>query len=176
MNNVLGGMFSSRINMNLREKNGFTYGAFSRYYFYRGDGPFFAGALVRTDVTAPAARELFNELNRIRTDPPTAAELKLAREGELRSLPGHFETVAATSNLIADLFTYQLPDNYYRLLPGQYESVSPAAVRDTAETDVHPDRLILVAVGDRAKIEPGLEKLNLGPIEIRNASGDPVSK
>jgi zinc protease len=176
MNNILGGMFSSRINMNLREKNGFTYGAFSQYVFYRGAGPFFAGALVRTDVTAPAAHELFNELNRIGTDPPTTAELKLAREGELRSLPGHFETVASTSKLIADLFTYQLPENYYRLLPGQYESLSPAAVRDIAETDVQPGHLILVAVGDRAKIEPGLDKLNLGPIEIRNASGDLLSK
>src|SRR5581483_5186275 len=112
----------------------------------------------------------------IRTDPPTAAELKLAREGELRSLPGHFETVTSTSKLIGDLFTYQLPDNYYRLLPGEYESLSAAAVKDTAETDVRPDHLILVAVGDRAKIEPGLDKLKIGPIEIRNASGDLVSK
>ncbi len=176
MNNVLGGMFSSRINMNLREKNGFTYDGFSEYLFYRGDGPFFAGALVRTDVTAPAASELFKELKRIRTDPPTTAELKLAREGELRSLPGKFETAASTSKLIADLFTYQLPDDYYRLLPGQYESLTPAAVKDIAETDVQPDHLIVIAVGDRAKIEPGLEKLSLGPIEIRNASGDLLSK
>ncbi len=176
MNNVLGALFSSRINMNLREKNGFTYGAFSDYMFYRGAGPFFAGALVRTDVTAPAARELFAELNRIRTDPPTPDELKLAREGELRSLPGRFETVASTSNLISDLFTYQLPDDYYRLLPSQYESLTPSAVESVAESDVHPDHIIIVAVGDRTKIQPGLEKLNLGPIEVRNASGDVISK
>ena len=176
MNNVLGGMFSSRINMNLREKNGFTYGAFSQYMFYRGVGPFFAGALVRTDVTAPSARELFIELNRIRTDPPTPDELKLAREGELRSLPGQFETKASTSTLIADLFTYALPDDYYRLLPGKYESLTPAAVESTAKNDVHPDNVIVVAVGDRAKIQPGLEKLNLGPIEIRDSSGDLMLK
>ncbi len=176
MNNVLGGMFSSRINMNLREKNGFTYGAFSQYMFYRGTGPFFAGARVRTDVTAPAANELMKELARIRTDPPTEQELKLAREGELRSLPGHFETASSTASLIGELFTYQLPDDYYRQLPAKYEALTPAEVEETATSDVHPDNLIVVAVGDRAKIQPGLEKLNIGPVEIRNASGDLVSK
>jgi zinc protease len=167
MNNVLGGMFSSRINMNLREKHGYTYGAISRFAFFRGVGPFYAYAQVRTDVTAPAAGELLKELNRIRTDPPTPDELKLAREGELRSLPGHFETAASTSSLISDLFTYNLPDDYYRTLPGKYEALTPAQIEETAKDDVHPDNLILVTVGDRAKIQPGLEKLNLGPIEIR---------
>jgi len=176
MNNVLGGMFSSRINMNLREKNGYTYGAFSQYLFYRGVGPFLAGALVRTDVTAPATRELFFELNRIRTDPPTEAELKLAREGELRSLPGQFETVTSVSNLISDLFTYNLPDDYYRKLPGKYEALTPGEVEAIAKEDLHPDNLIVVAVGDRAKIQPGLEKLNLGPIELRTPTGDLVNK
>ncbi len=174
MNNVLGGMFSSRINMNLREKNGYTYGAFSQYMFYRGIGPFFAGALVRTDVTAPAVNELFKELNRIRTDPPTTDELKLAREGELRSLPGHFQTVQSTSNLISDLFTYNLPEDYYRTLPDKYEALTANQVEQVAEQDVHPDNVILVTVGDRAKIQPGLEKLNLGPIEIRDSNGDLV--
>ncbi len=176
MNNVLGGMFSSRINMNLRERHGYTYGAFSQYSFFRGDGPFLAGALVRTDVTAPAARELFTELHRIRTDPPTASELKLALDGELRALPGHFETVLSTSTHMADLFTYQLPDDYYRLLPGMYEALTPDEVRKVAESDVHPDHLILVAVGDRAKIQSGLEKLGLGPVEIRDPSGNILHK
>ena len=176
MNNVLGGLFSSRINMNLREKNGFTYGAFSRYSFFRGDGPFFAGALVRTDVTGPATRELFAELNRIRTDPPTPAELQLSLASELRSLPGRFETVSSTGDLVSDLFTYSLPTDYYRKLPAEYEAVTPAAVEKVADEAVKPDNMIIVAVGDRAKIQPELEKLNLGPIEIRNPSGDVVNK
>ncbi len=83
--------------MNLREKNGFTYGAFSEFLFDRGDGPFLAGARVRTDVTGPAGRELFAELNRMRTDPATEDELRLAKENALRSLPGNFETVADTA-------------------------------------------------------------------------------
>lgn len=117
MNGILGGLFSSRINMNLREKNGFTYGAFSAFFYYRGAGPFFSGSLVRTDVTAPAARELFTELQRIRTDVPTAAELKVSQEYALRSLPGHFETVDEISRQIGDLFVYKLPLDYYRTLP-----------------------------------------------------------
>jgi zinc protease len=176
MNSVLGGLFSSRINMNLREKNGYTYGAFSVFRYYRDGGVFYSGAQVRTDVTAPAAKELFSELGRIRTDPPTAAELKLAEDSELHSLPGEFETVKETSGLMSDLFTYDLLKTYYQTLPSQYLKLTPDAVEKTAIEYVHPDNLIVVAVGDRAKIESGLEKLDLGPIEIRNESGDLVKK
>jgi zinc protease len=176
MNSVLGGLFSSRINMNLREKNGFTYGAFSEFSFNRGDGPFLAGARVRTDVTGPAARELFAELNRMRTDPATEDELRLAKENALRSLPGNFETVAETAQLMSEIFTYGLPASYYQTLPRQYEEVTAAEVEKAAEGHLHPDNLIVVAVGDQAKIQPQLEKLNLGPIELRDESGDLVKK
>ena len=176
MNSVLGGLFSNRINMNLREKNGYTYGAFSQFGFYRDGGIFYCGAQVRTDVTAPAAKELFGELNRMRTDPPTPAELKLAEDSELHSLPGQFETVEKTAILIGEIFTYNLPTNYYQALPSQYLKLTPDAVEKTAIDYVHPENLIVVAVGDRAKIESGLGQLNLGPIEIRNESGDLVKK
>ncbi|MGC2404727.1 MAG: pitrilysin family protein [Acidobacteriaceae bacterium] len=175
MNSVLGGLFSSRINMNLREKNGFTYGAFSEFMFRRGDGPFVAGARVRTDVTGPAARELFAELSRMRTDPATADELRLAKENSLRSLPGNFETTSETTGLMSEIFTYALALDYYRELPAQYEGVTAAEVEKAAQDHVHPDNLIVIAVGDRGKIQPELEKLNLGPIELRNESGDPVT-
>ena len=176
MNSVLGGLFSSRINMNLREKNGYTYGGFSGFFFYRDGGTFFGGAEVRTDVTAPAAKELFFELNRIRTDPPTAAELKLAEDNALRSLPGQFETVQATTALMSEIFTYDLPVNYYQTLPGEYQKLTPEEVEKTAIDYIHPEKVILMAVGDRAKIEADLEKLNLGPIELRDESGDLVKK
>jgi zinc protease len=77
--------------------------------------------------------------------------------------------------LISELFVYNLPTDYYRLLPGQYDATTAATVQRVALEDVHPQNLILVAVGDKAKIQPGLEKLNLGPIEVRDASGDLVS-
>jgi zinc protease len=172
----LGRLFSSRINMNLREKNGFTYGAFSIFLYARGVGPFLAGGLVRTDVTGPAARELFSELERIRTDPPTAAESALAQQYALQSLPGNFETAAGTSHRVADLFVYNLPVDYYRKLPYQYQDVTQESAQKAAITYIHPETLVLIAVGDRAKIEPQLVSLKLGPIELRNESGDPVGK
>ena len=119
MNDVLGGLFSSRINMNLREQHGYTYGAFSDFAFNRFGGPLYAGAQVRTDVTAPAAKELFSELDRITTDPPTAAELKLAQDSQMRSIPGQFETAKGTSRRMGQLFVYKLPDNYYATLPAE---------------------------------------------------------
>jgi len=176
MNSILGGLFSSRINMNLREKNGFTYGAFSGFTFYRDGGPFFSGAQVRTDVTAPAAKELFSELDRIHTDPATPAELKLAKDHALRSLPGDFETVGSETGLMAQIFVYGLPNDYFQKLPASFEAVTPEAVAKAAQEYIHPQNLVVVAVGDRAKIEPGLEKLNLGPIELRDESGDLVKK
>lgn len=127
-------------------------------------------------MTAPAAKELFFELNRIRTDPPTPTELKLAEDNALRTLPGHFETVEATTELMSQLFTYSLPVNYYQVLPGEYLKLTPDEVEKTAIDYVHPDNVILMAVGDRAKIESDLQKLNLGPIELRDESGDRVKK
>ena len=176
MNSILGGLFSSRLNMNLREVHGYTYGAFSGFFFYRDGGPQFSAALVRTDVTAPAAKELFIELNRIRTDPPTPAELKLAQDNALRSLPGQFETVGETSGLIGEIFIYGLPNNYFQTLPSQYLNLTPDAVKKAALDYIHPNNVVLVAVGDRAKIETGLEKLDLGPIELRDESGILIGK
>jgi zinc protease len=176
MNDVLGGLFSSRLNMNLREAHGYTYGAVSRFSFNRFGGPMFAGAQVRTDVTAPAAKELFAELDRITTDPPTAAELKLAQDSQMRSVPGQFETAKGTSARIGQLFVFKLPDNYYASLPGQFAAVTPEQVKHAASAHIHPPQMVVVAVGDRAKIEPGLKELNLGPIEYRDASGDPVKQ
>jgi zinc protease len=174
MNDIFGGLFSSRLNMNLREQHGYTYGAFSQFAYNRDGGPMFVGAQVRTDVTAPAAKELFAEFGRIRTDPATPAELKLARDSELRSLPGHFETVAEVTANIGEIFNYGFPVDYFAKLPAQYEAVTPEVVEKAAQQDIHPDHVIVVAVGDRAKIEPGLKELNLGPIEFRDPMGNPV--
>jgi zinc protease len=176
MNSILGGLFSSRINMNLREKNGYTYGAFSGFGYYRNGGPLYAGAQVRTDVTAPAARELFSELNNIHAVPATPTELKLAKDNALRSLPGQFETVGNEAGLMAHIFVYNLPLDYFQKLPAQFEAVTPEQVAKAALDYIHPDNLIVVAVGDRAKIQDGLEKLNLGPVEVRDESGDVVKK
>ncbi|HKP71503.1 MAG TPA: pitrilysin family protein [Pyrinomonadaceae bacterium] len=171
MNTGLGGLFSSRINMNLREAHGYTYGAGSTFQFRRGPGPFFTATSVRTDVTAPAVREIFNEFERIRATDVTAEELKLAKDSFARSLPGLFETTGQAAGSIAQLFIYNLPLDYYSTLPGKIDAVTVADVRRVAEKYLQPESMVIVAVGDRSKIEPELQKLNLGKVEARAQDG-----
>jgi zinc protease len=174
MNFTLGASFGSRVNMNLREVHGYTYGARTTYSLYREGGPFLAGALVRTDVTAPATKELLLELKRIQTDPPTPEELKMARDANIQSIPAQFETTGATAGAVSSLFVYNRPLNYFATLPDAFRAVTPEAVEKVAKTDVHPDHLLIVAVGDKAKIEASLKELNLAPIEYADASGNPL--
>ena len=175
MNYTLGGSFASRINMNLREEHGYTYGASSGFQTYREGGGFVTGALVRTDITGPAAKELFFELQRFPSTPPTEAELKQAKDASIQSIPARFETTQATAAAISTVFLYNRPLDYYSTLPDRYRAVTPADVTRVAKDDVHPDNLIILAVGDRAKIEPGQKATNLGPIEYRTPTGELVS-
>jgi zinc protease len=176
MNYTLGSSFASRINMNLREVHGYTYGARSSYALYREGGPFSAGGLVRTDSTGPAAKELFYEISRFPDNPPTPAELKMAQDARIQSIPARFETTAATAGSVAALFIDNFPLDYYTTLPDQARAVTAADVARVAKDDVRPGNLILLAVGDRAKIEAGLKETGLGPIEIRSTTGDLVTQ
>ena len=175
MNYTLGGSFASRINMNLREEHGYTYGANSQYASYREGGMFLAGGLVRTDITGPAAKELLAEITRFPANPPTEAELKQARDARIQSIPAQFETTAATADAESSLFLTNRPLDYFSTLPDKYRAVTAADVTRVAKDDVHPDSLIILAVGDRAKIEPGLKDTNLGPIEVRTPTGELVT-
>jgi zinc protease len=172
MNYTLGASFGSRINMNLREVHGYTYGANSRFALYREGGPFTAGGLVKTDVTAAAAKEMLMELNRIGTEPPTEAELKMAREASIQSIPAQFETTDATAGAMTSLFLYDRPLDYYATLPEGYRKVTPAEVETAAKTEVHPGSLLIVAVGDKGKIDAGLKDVNLAPMEYADPSGN----
>jgi zinc protease len=174
MNTVLGGLFSSRINLNLREQHGFTYGASSAFVFRRGAGPFLIGTSVRTDVTAPAVTEILREIERMRESDVTSMELATAKDSMARSLPGQFETSPDSASSIGQLFVHNLPLDYYHGLPERIQGISAAAVRHVAQQYLKPRETVIVAVGDRRKIEPELEKLNLGPIEIRDPSGNPA--
>ena len=175
MNYTLGGAFTSRLNMNLREVHGYTYGASSRYRQYRAGGDFVTGALVRTDVTAPAAKELFTELQNFPSHPPTEAELNAAKSASVQSLPGQFETMEATAGEISELFLYDRPLDYFAQLPARYTAVSAADVARVAQEDLHPGQLVIVAAGDRAKIEPALKSAGLGPVEVRDINGTLVT-
>jgi zinc protease len=168
MNNALGGLFSSRINMNLREKNGYTYGANSSFAFRRGPGPFQVSTSVRTDVTAPALREIFSEIGKMRDTQISAAELALARDSESRSLPGLFETTGATAGAGAGLFVYDLPLDYYSKLPAQLDAVTVQDVQRVARQYLLPEKMITVAVGDASKIEAPLKRLPGAVVERRS--------
>jgi zinc protease len=176
MNTELGGLFSSRINLNLREQHGYTYGASSVFVARRGPGPFLAATGVRTDVTAAAVREIFKEFERMRTEVVTADELATSKDSIARSLPGLFETTPQMASSIAQLFVHKLPLDYYRALPAKVDAVTAAEVQRVAAQYLHPERAVVVAVGDRAKIEKDLQKLELGPIELRDRDGKPVAR
>ena len=175
MDYTLGESFSSRINMNLREVHGYTYGAFSTFQSYRAGGLFRATALVRTDVTGVAAKELMHELTNFLSNPSTEAEVKEAKIASIKSLPGQFETTAATAGAIRNIFLYQRPLDYYSKLPARYEAVTVADVARVAKEHLHSDSMAILVVGDRAKIEPQLKEQNLGPIEIRDGQGNLVT-
>lgn len=176
MNYTLGGSFGSRINMNLREVHGYTYGARSGFTEYRDGGQFYSGALVRTDVTAPAAKEMMAEIRNFPEKPSTAEELAAAKEALIRSLPGRFETTTAISTAINSIFIYSRPLDYYAKLPAKYEAVSEADIARVAKQYLHPDQLVLVTAGDRVKIEPGLKDAGLGPVEVRDMGGNLVTE
>ena len=176
MNTTLGGMFSSRININLREVHGYTYGANSRFVFRRGAGPFLVAAGIRTDVTAPAVTEILKEIGRIAEAPVTGDELALAKGRLMLSLPSEFETSDRTAAGISNIYIYDLGLDYYARSPGRVASIDDAAVQSVARKYLAPAKMVVVAVGDRAKIEPELRKLNLGPIEILDAEGSVKSQ
>lgn len=175
MNAALGGLFSSRINLNLREKQGYTYGASSTFVCRRGPGPFLIGTSVRTDATAPAVHEILSEVERMRASDVMPEELAVAKDSISRSLPGLFETTPQTASTIAQLFVHSLPTNYYRGLPGEIDTVSTADLRRVAEKYLQPEQMIVVAVGDKSKIREPLERLELGPVQCLDLDGNPIS-
>jgi zinc protease len=175
MNTVLGGLFSSRINMNLREDKGYSYGAFSFMGQNRGVGPFMAGAQVRADVTGPSVEEILKEVTVMRDKGVTDEELKLSKESIVRPLPANFETSQSTAGTMANLYLFDLPVDYYETLPSRVAAITSADVAAVAKKYLTPERMVVVAVGDRKTIEPQLQKLNLGTVAIRDAEGKPVT-
>lgn len=165
MNTVLGGSFTSRLNTNLREKNGYSYGAGSTFDMRRDAGPFFATAGVQTDKTAEALAEFFTELNGIRT-PISAEELDKAKNYVALGFPGGFETTGDLARRLEDLYVFDLPDDYYSRYVERILAVTAADVARVAKTWIQPDRFAVVVVGDRSVVEAPMRKLNLGPLRI----------
>jgi len=176
LNEITGGLFSSRINLNLREEHGYTYGAFSNFVMRRMAGPFFVSSGIRTDVTAPAVTEILKELKKIRDTGVTEDELALGRDSITRSLPARFETSDGVVSAISDIYLYDLGLGYYSGLPAALSTVNTESVLGAARKYFVPAQMITVVVGDRSVIEPELRKLNLGAVEFRDAEGKLLKK
>lgn len=175
MNQILGGLFSSRVNMNLREQHGYTYGAFSGLPENREPGPYTIGAGVRTDVTGASVREIMKEVDGMLSAPVTADELKRAKESIARTLPAYFQSTASTASTVGNLYLLDLPPDYYQGLPARLESITGDQVAEVTKKHLRPGDMKVIAVGDRAKIERQLAALKLGPIGYRTLEGEPVA-
>ena len=162
-NTILGGSFSSRLNMNLRETHGYTYGASSTFDMRIQPGPFFAAAGVQTDKTSESLTEFFKELNGI-LQPIPADELARAKNYVSLRFPAGFETTGDISRRLEEVLTYHLPDDYFSKYVSSIGAVTGNDVQRVARTYIQPDKLAVVVVGDRKVIEPGVRALNLGPI------------
>ncbi|HEV2963940.1 MAG TPA: pitrilysin family protein [Candidatus Angelobacter sp.] len=172
MNDELGGMFGSRLNMNLREDKHWSYGASSFLEGARGQRPFIALAPVQTDKTKESMAEMNKEFREILANRPiTADELARVQANETLSLPGSRETLDAVGQSILDLVQFGLPDDYYETLAGKIRALKTQDVADAAKTVIHPDNMIWVVVGDRSKIESGIKDLGLGEIRFLDPNG-----
>ena len=165
MNTLLGGSFTSRLNQNLREKHGYTYGAGSGFAMRLQAGPFMANSGVQTEVTANALKEFFNEFAGIRK-PVSPEELSRGKNYLAYQFPGEFEATGDISAKLEELLTYKLPENYYSTYVQNIQAVSAADVNRVATKYITPDTFTVVIVGDRKTIEAPVKALNLGPVQV----------
>ena len=170
MNAILGGLFSSRLNLNLREEHAYTYGAHSAFDWRRAASPFEISTAVETAVTADALREITTEFARIREAPVSEAELSLAVSYLIGVFPIRFETTGAIASALASQAIFGLPADYYDTYRSNIRNVTAADILRVAVTHLDPQRLQVVAVGDPDIISAPLAALGIGEISI----SDPV--
>ncbi|HUP01811.1 MAG TPA: pitrilysin family protein [Gemmatimonadota bacterium] len=173
MNEILGGSFTSRVNMNLREDKHWSYGARTIVFDAAGPRPFTAYAPVQTDKTVESMIEVAKELSGIRgAIPITGEELSKTQARQTLRLPGLWETSAAVASAIAEIVRFGLGWDYYETYAENVRALSLEEVAAIAESTVHPDDLVWVVVGDRAEIEPGIRELGWGPVQVIDAEGN----
>lgn len=176
MNDILGGQFSSRINMNLREEKGWSYGARSLLWPTQAQRPFIAYAPVQSDKTTESVAELRRELTEIVSSrPPAADELERVQLSRTLSLPGRWETNTAVLGAMSEVISYALPDDYWSTYAERINALSPDAVAAAARNTLNPGAITWVVVGDRARIEPGLRELGIADIRLLDADGNVLS-
>jgi zinc protease len=166
MNSILGGAFTSRLNMNLREKHGFTYGVRSTFSFRRGHGPFLVATAVASDVTAAAVREIITEIDTLRRDGPTDDEITNTRDYLAGLLPLELQTTHQLAGKLSELFIHDLPDDYFSTYRRQIEAVTREQALRAAQQHIQPQRLTLVVVGDAEQIAVPLRDLSIAPLHV----------
>jgi zinc protease len=175
VNNIFGGTFSSRMNMNLREDKHWSYGVSTQISSAVGQRPFLSASPVQTDKTADALRELVKEYRNMAGGKPiTAGELKDAQDNATLGLPGAFETSSQLSNAYSTILQYQLPENYYNSFTEKALSLTPEQANALAARSIMPDKLVWVVVGDMSKIEQSVRDLKLGEVRKIDVDGNLV--
>lgn len=168
MNAVLGGLFSSRVNLNLREVHGYTYGASSAFDWRREAGPFVIGTAVASDVTGAAITETLKEVDRMRAEPISESERSLATSYLDGVFPIRYETTASIAAALATLVIYQLQPNWYDTYRERIRGVTVTEVLHAARTYLHPDAMQIVVVGNAEAIQEQVEALDFGPVDVVN--------
>ena len=166
-NMVLGGTFTSRLNLNLRERHGFTYGVRSRFSFRSRPGPFEVSTAVGNEVTAPAVREILHELERLAEHGPTPDEVAAARDFAAGVFGLQLETAGQVASRVTQLVVYGLPDGYFDEYRGRLRSVTAAHAAEAASRHVRPAEAQVVVVGDASEVAAPLEALGMGAVEVR---------
>jgi len=177
VNDILGGGFTARINMNLREDKHWSYGARTVLFDTAAQRPFYVRAPVQTDKTAEAMAEIQKEVTGIRGGgdrPPTSEELAKIKDKNTLTLPGRWETNAAVMNDIVEMVRFGLPEDHWATFADSVRGLDLGEVSKQADRLLQPDHMIWVVVGDRAKIEAGVTALELGEIHYLDADGNPA--
>lgn len=174
MNAILGGLFSSRINLNLRERHAFTYGASSGFDWRRAAGPFVVSTAVKSEVTDRAVAEILGEIDAMRAAPPSASEVALATDYLAGVFPIRYESTDAVAGALAMATTFRLPDDWFTTYRARIQAITPAAVHAAAQAHLDPRRLLVLAVGDPSLIRAPLEGLGLGAATAVAATYDPA--
>jgi zinc protease len=177
LNDIFGGSFSARINMNLREDKHWSYGAQSVIVDTAAQRPFIVYSSVQTDKTADALAEIRKELTGIRPGgdrPPTPEELDKVKDQETLTLPGRWETNDAVRDDIVELVRFDLPEDYWSTYADRVRALGLSDVKEEAEEVLHPARTVWVVVGDRSKVEAGIRELGLGEVRFIDADANPV--
>ncbi len=176
MNNILGGTFTSRINMNLREDKHWSYGSHSSISGTRAQRPFIMIAPVQTDKTKEALVELTKEVKGVLGDKPiTDDELQEGASPNRRcNCPARWKPPAPSPERSRASMRFNLPDDHFVTYPGKVRALTQSQLADAAKTVIHPEKLIWVIVGDRAKVEAGIRELNMGELHLLDADGNAV--